>query len=736
MEDITMTATPDPTYQEGSSAPSPELGLGNMVLPEEAESADPTSMSEQETGSEQLAAAGEQRISPIPPPFPLPKRRVSGRYRSTGIGFQLELRVDVDGSQPMNRLSGDFFQTSGATTAYFGSFIVNSPTVTWTASMVTIEGLGEYTWSAGAPRVKVTIPRNSIFFPPAAATVQFFTTSGSPGATYTCPFVSSYFRAVQWEQDSVAGAVPFVSYNTGSLPQPPNSPARELTIPKAYAEAGIEMPTAGVSNVVNTSEAGTDAKWDDSELHAAMVNNFSLFADVPQWMVYLIVASSHVGAYRGIMFDYSGAFQRQGCAVFYDAIKGTDAANQRAQLRTYVHELGHCFNLLHSWDKSFANPPAPLGPNGGLGDLSWMNYPWRYQPPPPELGGEAAYWANFPFGFTNNEIIHLRHAFYRNITLGGNAFGTGAAEVDPELFADRTEDNSGLKLELRSKDMLAFSEPAVVEIKLSTTDLRGKRVHSYLHPDTGMVQIVIRKPSGSTTLYRPLIEHCVDEASTVMLNSARPSIYDSAYVGYGKDGFYFDQPGGYQLRAIYMAPDGSQVVSPTLNLRVRAPYTAADEEVADLFMGDEQGQLLYLLGSDSEALKRGNEAFDRVLEEYPDHPLTVYARLVKGINAERDFKQLTEDKVVNVRQADPEESVNLLSSVVDDSVDEKGVDNITLNMTMRRLAHAQKKADDLEGAVATMDNMVTVFEQKELRPDILQQLTAEAEVEKEALRQT
>jgi hypothetical protein len=734
-----MTITSDPTYPEGSRiVASLELGLENMGLPEEAESAAPTPLSEQETGPEQLAAAGEQPIGLLP----VQKRHVSGRYRSTDIGLRLELRVDVDGSQPMNRLSGDILPASGGTTAYFGSFIVNSPTVTWTASMVTIEGWGEFTWNTFAPRVKVTIPRVDIAFPPIhfAATVQWFKTSGELDRTYTCPFVSSYFRAVQWEQDSVFGAIPFVSpYNTGSLPQPPDSPARELTTSKAYAEAGIEMTVAGDINKVDTSEAGTDAKWDDSELHAAMVNNFSLFADIPQWMAYLLVASSHVDGWRGIMFDSSGAFERQGCAVFYDEIKGNDFASQRAKLRTYVHELGHCFNLLHSWEKDLADPPAPLGPNGGLGDLSWMNYTWKYQPPPPEFGGEAAYWANFPFRFTNNEIIHLRHAFYRNIIPGGNAFGTGAGEVDPELFADRTEDNSGLKLELRSKDMLALGEPAVVEIKLSMTDLRGKRVHSYLHPDATMVQIAIRKPSGRTMLYRPLIVHCVDEASTVVLNSERPAIYDSAYIGYGKDGFSFDQPGAYQLRAIYMAPDGSRVVSPTLTLRVRSPYTAADEEVGELFMGHEQGQLLYLLGSDSEALKHGNEALDLVLDKHSEHPLAVYARLVKGINAERDFKMLTVDKgdkVVKVRQADPDRSVKLLSSVVDDSTNGKGVDNITLNMTMRRLARAQKKAGDLEEAVATIDKMVEVFEEKQLRSDILQQLAAEAEAEKEALRQT
>jgi hypothetical protein len=719
-----MSTTSDPTHQEGSDVVLPELSLEDMTglegtdLAIRADRAQPT-----------------LPITPVPPVGPITflKRRVSGRYRSPGGGFQLELRVDVDGTRPMKRVSGDFFQTSGATTAYSGSFIVNAPTVTVSATLVTIEGLGQYTWSAGAPKIKVTIPRVTILSPPAAATVLFSTVSGSPGATYLCPFVSAYFRTVQSEQDSVTTTIPFVTYNTGSLPQPPSSPARDLTVAKAYAEAGIEMQTAGVVNVVNTAEAGPDAKWDDSELHNAMVNNFSLWANIPQWKVYLIVATSHLGGYRGIMFDYSGTFQRQGCAVFYDAIKGTDATNQRAQLRTYVHELGHCFNLLHSWQKNLANPPAPLGPNGGLGDLSWMNYAWKYQPPLPAPGGEPAYWANFPFQFTDNEVIHLRHGFYRNVILGGNDFAVGAAEVDPEIFADRTEDNSGLRLALESKSTFAAGEPVVVELKLSTTDARGKRVHPYLHPNATMVQIAVRKPSGRTVVYRPMIEHCIDEDRTVVLDEERPTIYDSAYLGYGKGGFYFDQPGLYEVRGIYVAPDGSRVVSPTLRLRVRSPHTPADEEVAELFSGDEQGQLFYLLGSDSAALESGRRAFETVLDKYGKHPLAVYARLVRGINRERDFKQLTVDKIVKVRYADTTESVSLLSSVVDASIADKGVDNVTLNMVMRRLASAQKKAGDLERAKKTMDEMVEVFKAKRLKAHVLRQISAQAEAQKATL---
>src|SRR5262245_31182304 len=41
---------------------------------------------------------------PKPPILPLPRRPVSGRYRSGGFGFQLELRVDVDGRRPMKKV--------------------------------------------------------------------------------------------------------------------------------------------------------------------------------------------------------------------------------------------------------------------------------------------------------------------------------------------------------------------------------------------------------------------------------------------------------------------------------------------------------------------------------------------------------------------------------------------------------------------------------------------------------
>ena len=150
------------------------------------------------------------------------KRPVSGRYRGRLGSFELELRVDVDRFRPQKRVSGDFFQIVGATKTYFGSFVVHAPVITVAANLVTIEGIGQFTFAAGAPKLRVTIPRVILLNPPAPATVRFFTLANTPGATYLCGFESPFFRTLQIETDRVSDVTSavFASYNTGALPSP------------------------------------------------------------------------------------------------------------------------------------------------------------------------------------------------------------------------------------------------------------------------------------------------------------------------------------------------------------------------------------------------------------------------------------------------------------------------------------------------------------------------------------
>lgn len=680
-EDTLVENNGQMSYEEASSLSNGELGIG------EPHDTAPT-------GAAPEALPIAQPPLPIPhiplPPLPVIKKAVSGCYTGALGAFQVELRVDVDRTRPMKRVSGDFFQTVGKTVSYYGSFVVDSPAITVHPTKIVVKGLGRFTFSAGSPVVQVTIPRVSLFQPQAAATLQFFSITNVPGASYHCTFASHHFRNVRIETDCVSdlATAQFASYNTGALPS--GGAARTLSVVGAYAEAGIGMaPTAG-NNVIDISAAGANASWSNAELHASMQKHFSLWSDLQQWCVWQLVAQQHdLGpTLYGIMFDQEGK-QRQGCAVFHAGIGGATAEQLRLQLYTYVHELGHCFNLMHSWQKEYASPSKPNRPES----LSWMNYPWYYP-----KGGAAGYWSSFDFRFDDEELIHLRHGFRNDVIMGGNDFTVGAS-LGREVMADPISDESGLVLSISThQKSFALGEPVVLELKLKTTDTRGRRAHTWLHPNFGLVRVVISRPGGEVCAYEPLIDHLVGDRQTVL--GVGDEIKDSAYIGYGKGGFYFDQPGQYRVRAAYAALDGSQVLSDILTIRVRYPVSEDDDKLAELFLGEEQGALLYLQGSDNENLRSGNEAFDEVLDRFDAHPLATYARMVKGVNAGRTFKTVNAGagKLITVRPPKTEESISLLSQATDAQV----LDPVSQGEVLSCLAYVQNAIGDEEGAKRTL----------------------------------
>ena len=168
------------------------------------------------------------------------------------------------------------------------------------------------------------------------------------------------------------------------------------------------------------------------------------------------------------------------------------------------------------------------------------------------------------------------------------------------------------------------------------------------------------------------------------------------------------------------------MTSNILPIRIRNPLSPEDEEVADLLTGAEQGTLLYLIGSDSEWLRNGNEALDMILQEHADYFLADYARFVKGYNQARTFKRITLENKIVVRKPDVERATELLKPVIDASGSNRGLDNITLNMTMRHLASAQKLAGNKKKAENTVGHMVDIFEKKKLKPHVMRLIKSQA----------
>lgn len=687
------------THTNGHNGFDPSLTAppDDLVYPEERFATD-------------ISNIGTIPIQPIQPiPIQIARRTVSGSYSGTASGFRLDLRVDVDRAGSLNTASFDFYSIGGTIT-YFGSFKLSSASISYTTTQAIIEGFFTGTVSVWANKVRIQVPRNTILQSAAPATVAFYQNS-TPGAVYNCPFQSAYFRTVKLETDCEVGTSLLGDYNTGTFTNP--GPSRILNVVKAYQEAGINMVYTGSNNVINTAEGGSDSKWTETEMHASMVKHFSVFNNNPQWAVWLFAARKATSStLLGIMFDYLGSKpHRQGCAVFQDTVKNyhpTTNDYNRHLLYTYVHELGHAFNLLHSWDKS--RPDS----------LSWMNYDWRYD----SRNGAGSYWSNFTFAFDQQEIRHMRHGYRNAVIMGGNDWAVGAGLEAPHSHADifaveMVENNTGLKLELQpAKRAFAFGEPVVTEIKLRCMDLNGKTVNTCIHPKYEYVKIAILKPNGKVVTYEPVGHNCA-VPDFRQLTAEDNTAYASAYIGYGKDGFYFDQPGFYRIKAAYLHEDGSVIQSEEITIRVKSPVTKAEDEIADHYFSDDAGMLFYLLGSDSPSLQRGMEDMKYVADKYKNNELSVYANLLLGVNEGMRFKTVDPvENQVTVRKRDLKEATSNMTKVFDASKGEEGVDNITLSWAYRHLAKGFLLEGDDDTAKGILKAMEDTFKAKKLRPAV------------------
>lgn len=657
-------------------------------------------------------------VQPVQPIQPLILRRtVSGSYTGTAFGFKLDLRVDVDRPGMLNTASFDFF-TVGAVSTYYGSFVVNSPSITYSTTNVIVDGFITGTRTMWANRVKIQIPRNTILHPAADAKMTLLQNSIA-GNTYTCAFQSPYFRTVKLETDAEVGTSLLGDYDTASLPCP--GPNRIINVVKAYQEAGINMVYTGSNNTINSSEGGADSRWTESEMHASMVKHFSVFSNQVQWAVWLFAARKATSStLLGIMFDYLGMKpHRQGCAVFQDTVKSYHPSTNdynRHLLYTYVHELGHAFNLLHSWDKS--RPDS----------LSWMNYDWKYD----SRNGAGSYWTNFNFIFDRQEIKHMRHGFRNSVIMGGNDWAVGAGLEAPHshesVFASEMEENrTGVKLLVEPiKKSYAFGEPLVVELKLRCMDLNGVTVNANIHPKYEQVKIGIMKPNGKVVTYEPVAHNCAIE-KWENLTAENNTVYASAYIGYGKEGFYFDQPGFYKLKAAYLHHDGSIVTSEEVTIRVKSPFNKAEDDIADLYFSNDAGMQFYMMGSDSPSLQKGMDDLRLVADKYDKNDLSVYANLILGVNEGMKFKVVDpKEGKVQTRKRDLSAASKNLTKVFNESKGEKGIDNITLNWAYRHLAKAFLLEGDDQTAKSILSALEQAFAQKNLKPKVKETIKAQS----------
>ncbi len=666
----------------------------------------------------------------------------------TSGNWELDLRVDIDSGNvntPVtNRISGDLYQVynfswGGRTynwRIYRTSWIVNSPTVSWSRCSASVSGNVSYLeGSYPSSTIEISIPWQSNSVGPAQVT---FKPSSGANSTYNCSKKSNTFRQLTLEVDvcaSVNSGTILPTYNTHAHnTRPTDIPQRNLTIEQAYREAGVEVNISPNRSIINDSSS-TFNTWSDAELHDAMETHHSSYVEYPRWQMWGILAGDYVSSTTaGIMFDYGTAYggpgrspERQGFAVFRNhswfnnlpsgaPSNQTEASALRQFLYTWVHEAGHAFNFVHSWNKGRSNA------------LSWMNYP-QYV---------SNFWGNFMMRFDEEELIHLRHGKRSEIIMGGDPWATGSHLEDTGSGMIDMDGNPPVDLLLRSKGTgyYQFMEPVIIEARLKNKTELPIDIDTQLDPACGRMDIYIKRPDGKVVSYDPVACKLSAPAMSTLMpgieadtgeqtTTGKDRLSQNIILSFGKGGFYFQEPGEYSIRAVYHGSEDLAITSNTLKLRIGRPFERDEERLAQDYFDTNVGLALSFGGSSSPYLSGGMNTIENLAERFTDTALGAQLSLALAQNQARPFHRIQKNKLVKIRDANPDSALSLTDRALKQYKKDKSIlSPIMLHECSRLRAEMQTARGDKAGAGKEIDNLLKELKRLKVKNAVLDGIVA------------
>jgi hypothetical protein len=609
----------------------------------------------------------EQQMGEIPAleawalDLPLRVPPVSGTYVARADPSRVALRLDVDGPYPQMVASGTHSESFGR--------------LNWIAKL---NASGPDSWT-GAIWYKRGDPIG-FFFPHTNVEIRYSRSLGTLRATFSgggVPnFVDSYRRSsfsfvqADFEFDFAQGLNPTTTVDTYAHPnRPATMPRENLSIQTVFERAGFNE-TKSPGGIVPLSGAGPNALWSNNELHDAMQTYWSRFDNTAQWAMWVFFAYLYeVGTGQGgIMFDEIGPNHRQGCAIF----NGSDiflppagdlnpaAWIQRMLFWAACHEMGHGFNLAHSFQKSWVwkgrSSWIPLSDEPEA--RSFMNYPDFVS------GGQTAFFSDFEYRFSDSELLFLRHAPETFVQPGNAAFfdhhGFQQTNVSPE---------PAFKLELRvnrERAIFEFMEPATLELKLTNISSQVQLVDKNVLSMSDAMTLIFKKDRKPARQFVPYAKNCWLLEKKVLMPGE--SIYESLFVSAGLNGWDLAEPGNYTVQMALHLQD-EDIVSNALRIRVTPPRGYDEEFLAQDFFSDEVGRILAFDGS--RFLTTGNDILSEVANKLHDRRVSLHAYLALGSAKAQDYKQLVEDPKeprkrlgIKIEPAQPEEARQLLTSAL------------------------------------------------------------------------
>jgi len=634
-----------------------------------------------------------------------------------------ELRVDVDGLYPTMTVSGAILRLFGGN-------------LTWIARVAWDQAAGAYVGpisyrdgvSALVPHTDIRVKLTGSWLTGGMKAHVTYTGGGQPDLHRTYAYDRGHFREVGIEYDCASDATAVTSYNLGAHPnRPADLPDATLTIEDTFSRQGIRMSNIGSSDIIPISEADTDQKWSDIEMHDAMQVHWSRFKDQAQWQVWTLFAGEHEFGHGlgGIMFDDIGTAQRQGCAVFSKSFisdpppagdPNPAASVQRMRFWTAVHEIGHTFNLAHAWQKSLGTPWIPLADEPEA--RSFMNYPYFVS------GGTNAFFANFYYRFSDDELLFLRHAPTRFVRQGD------AAWFDHHGFEEARRASTGaLQLTLRvnrTTTRYASLEPVIAELKLKNTSTVAVVVDRYcLHSDD--LAIIINPERAPARQWLPYARYCY-RAEPHILQPGQ-SLYAQCFLSAGRDGWYLTEPGRYHVYAALRTPAGHALSAP-LNLQIDPPASREDERLAPDVFTDEVGRVLAFGGS--RVLNEANNTLKEAMERLSQRPIATHAAAALGNIAATPGRVLVDrtdaDRRFELAQPAPKDAETMIERAYGDlnaAADTLG--HIRLTEQVERVATGLAEAGQRREAAGLTDRLAATLADRAVLPSVVQRVREHSE---------
>ncbi len=632
---------------------------------------------------ERRAHDGEHPRDPIyawrGPAFLPEETFVDGGVITAVTRLRFTLHVDIDGDHPLNVVSGavaEGWLTSAPRAHFIGRVTSNTP-VSGGRSLV-VEDL-RFSWprAGTVDRIEITLtwgwrPRADVTFVESA--------SGRRHGPYSVVRQSWAFREVEVDVDVEDGAVQVEPYDTHTHPDRPADLHREeLTLELAYERAGIVISRSeGSGSVVNTSEAGSDRRWTNQELHDSMQLHWDAFANLDQWKMWIFLAqlgsSDDLG---GIMFDgridEPGGVDRQGTAVFtraphYHTLGGAYVrdnapgmeAIQRELFFNLIHESGHAFNLAHSDQKQASTPwsaPSWMPVRDDPLALSWMNYPEL--PMRASLTSHNATWfySRFRFRFSDEEHLFMRHAPERFVVMGGAEWGLNHGRVARSTLDRR------LRLDIRTRQpILELGQPVLLEAKLANVSDEPVLALPNLDPSDGFLEIAVTGPDGTRVPFLP-VAHFRRVADPELLEPGGAR-YTAVNLTVGLGGFPFKRPGPYRVEASYTNID-RRTAATVLQLYVRPPENWDDARVLSGLWDARVGRVLTVGGT--RVMHDVNDKLDWLTGRLGgDHPASYFLTAAQALPLAKRYKLVPPTgERLRVLDAEPDEVVRKLDPVIE-----------------------------------------------------------------------